>query len=268
MKSLSDLMRVLIFLCLLVAGLNQPASSSQTAQTNEQKARRVLDKMIAALGGQAYLTLQDSYSEGRYGRFHNEVMAASNVFFRYWKWPDQERYEVTEQRDVVYIFVGDREYEVIYRGSTELNPQKDDNVRQALLRRRHSLDTVLRTWLNAPGTILLDEGQTVGESRMAEKITIINANNDAVTLLVSTDNYLPVEKIFSVRDPQTRDRDEEVEIYGNWRMVQGVNTPYSTQIKRNGALLRTESLSTITYNAHPPDSYFSPSAGLIKHASK
>jgi hypothetical protein len=169
---------------------------------------------------------------------------------------------------VVYLFLGDKEYEVIYRGSTELNPEKDENVRQALLRRRHTFDTVLRTWLNAPGTILLDEGPSVAESQMAEKITIINANDDAVTLLVSTDNHLPIAKIFSVRDPQSRERDEEIEIYGNWRMVQGINTPYSIQTKRNGQLIRTESLAGITYNTHPPDSYFSPSTGLIKHASK
>lgn len=261
-------MRFLALLCLCLAGFTAQSSFSQTAQSNEQKARAVLDQMIAALGGQAYLNLQDSYSEGRYGRFHNEVMVASNVFFRYWKWPDQERYEITEQRDVVYLFLGDKEYEVIYRGSTELNPQKDDNVRQALLRRRHTLETVLRTWLNAPGTILLDEGPTLAESRMAEKITIINAQDDSVSLLVSTDNHLPIEKIFTVRDPQTRERDVEVEIYGNWRTVQGVNTPYSIQIKRNGQLLRTESLGSITYNTHPPNSYFTPGAGLIKHSSK
>src|SRR6516165_8207112 len=123
-------MRVFI-LCVLLAGVTAPGAPVQSGQSNEQKARGLISQMITALGGQAYLTVQDSYSEGRYGRFHNEVMAASNVFFRYWKWPDQERYEITEQRDVVYIFQGDKQYEVIYRGATLLNPQKDDNVRQA-----------------------------------------------------------------------------------------------------------------------------------------
>lgn len=261
-------MRFIPLFCLFVACLGAATSSAQTAQSNQEKARAAIDKMIAALGGSAYLNVQDSFSNGRYGRFHNEVMVATNVFFRYWKWPDQERYEVTEQRDVVYLYLGDKAYEVIYRGSTLLNPEKDENVRQALLRRRHTLENVLRTWLNAPGTILLYEGTSVAESQMAEKVTIINGNNDAVTLMVSIDSHLPIAKIFSVRDPQSRERDEEIEIYGNWRMVQGINTPYSIQTKRNGQLIRTESLAGITYNTHPPDSYFSPSSGLIKHASK
>src|SRR5262249_41945295 len=91
---------------------------------------------------------------------------------------------------------------------------------------------------------------------MTERITIINSKNDAVTLMVSTDTHLPVQKVFSVRDPQTRERDEEVEIYGGWRMVDGVNTPWSVQTKRNGALLRTQSLTAAAYNQRPPNSYF------------
>src|SRR5512137_2540838 len=115
MESLRHQMRVFTLLCLFLAGVGAQESSSQTAQSNEQKARAVIDQMIATLGGQAYLSFEDYYSEGRYGRFHNEVMVASNLFYRYWKWPDRERNEITEQRDVVYIFRGDKEYEVIYR---------------------------------------------------------------------------------------------------------------------------------------------------------
>jgi hypothetical protein len=138
-------------------------------------------------------------------------------------------------------------------------------VKQGLIRRRFTLAKVLREWLKDPGTILLDEGPALAEGQMTERITIINSKNDAVTLMVSTDSHLPVQKVFSVRDPQTRERDEEVEIYGGWRVVDGVNTPWSVQTKRNGALLRTESLTGVAYNQRPPDSYFFPK--LINHPS-
>lgn len=258
----------LLFLCLsgVTAQQSSQPSPAKDGQTNQQKARAVIDRMIAALGGQAYLTLQDSYTQGRYGRFHNEGMVATNLFYRYWKWPDSERNELTEARDVVYLFLDDKEYEVTFRGGHEMNPEKDENVKQALVRRRFALAKVLRQWLSDPGTILLDEGPALAESQMTEKITIINPKNDAVTLLVSTDTHLPVEKVFSVRDPESRERDEEVEIYGGWRMVDGVNTPWSVQTKRNGALLRSESITGVAYNRHPPDSYFVPK--LISHPSE
>ena len=256
----------LLFLCLgVLTAQTSQSNPANDGQTNQQKARAVIDRMIAALGGPAYLNVQDSYSQGRYGRFHNDAMVATNLFYRYWKWPDSERNELTEARDVVYLFLDDKEYEVTFRGGHEMNPDKDESVKQGLIRRRFTLAKVLREWLKDPGTILLDEGPALAEGQMTERITIINSKNDAVTLMVSTDTHLPVQKLFSVRDPQTRERDEEVEIYGGWRVVDGVNTPWSVQTKRNGALLRTESLTGVAYNQRPPDSYFAPK--LINHPS-
>jgi len=255
----------LLFLCLGVSAQTSQSNPANDGQTNQQKARAVIDRMIAALGGQAYLNVQDSYSQGRYGRFHNDAMVATNLFYRYWKWPDSERNELTEARDVVYLFLDDKEYEVTFRGGHEMNPDKDESVKQGLIRRRFTLAKVLREWLKDAGTILLDEGPALAEGQMTERITIINSKNDAVTLMVSTDTHLPVQKVFSVRDPQTRERDEEVEIYGGWRVVDGVNTPWSVQTKRNGALLRTESLTGVAYNQRTPDSYFVPK--LINHPS-
>src|SRR5262249_54711835 len=99
---------------------------------------------------------------------------------------------------------------------------------------------------------------TLAENRMAERITIINSRNEAVTLLVSTDTHLPVKKIFTVRDPQTREHDEESEVFDSWRMVQGVNTPFNILITRNGTIVRQLFFSTVTYNNHPEDSIFTP----------
>ena len=249
----------LFFLCL--AGVNgqqsKPAPATE-GQSNQQKARAVIDRMIATLGGTAYLNVHDSYTEGRYGRFHNQVQVGGALYFRYWQWPDKERYELTKERDIVQLYIGDTAYEVTYRGATTLNPQKDDNVRLALQRRHYSLETVLREWLNAPGTILLDEGASLAENRMAERITIITKDNNAATILVSQDTHLPVERIFSSRDPQTRDKDEEIEIYDNWKMVQGVNTPYNITVIRNGAMVRESFISNVSYNVHPPGEYFTP----------
>jgi hypothetical protein len=263
-------MRLLFLVCLFLTGASgqqaSPTPASSPATSNQQKARAVIDQMIAALGGQSYLNVQDSYSEGRYGRFHNEAMVATNVFFRYWQWPDKERFEITPQRDIVYLYLGDKEYEIIYRGSTELNPEKDENVKQGLQRRRYSLEIVLRVWLNQPGTLLLDEGASLAENRMAEKITIINSKNEAVTLLINTDTHLPVKKIVTTRDPQTREQDEDTETFDSWRMVQGVNTPFNILTTRNGQIVRQLFFSMVTYNNHPDPSIFTPK--LIKYPRK
>jgi hypothetical protein len=253
---------VLLGLLLPCASAQQPAASPQPqeseAQRNQHKARTWLDQMIQAMGGQAYLTLQDSFTRARYGRFHNEALVGGTIFYRYWKWPDEERYELTEQRDVVELYLDDKAFEVTFRGSRALDPQKDQNLKQILTRRHFALDRILREWINQPGTLLLDEGPTLADNKMTEKITVINAKDEAVSILVSPDTHLPVQKTFEVRDPQTHDRDREDEIYDNWRMVQGINTPYSVVILRNGTIARQTYILDVSYNLHPPDSYFTP----------
>lgn len=269
-------MRILLLLCFYAAaGLAQqnvpqgvPVSpnTGADAQSNQQKARAMIDQMIAALGGPAYLNLQDSYTEGRYGRFHNEVMVGGTVYFRYWQWPDKERVELTKQRDIVDLYIGDRATEVTFRGPHELDPVKDDNVKLAIQRRHYSLEVIVREWLKDPATLLLDEGPTLAGNKMTERITVINSKNESVSLLIAPDTHLPAEKIFITRDPQSRDRDEEDEIFDNWRVVQGINTPYSVVIVRNGQIVRQQYISNVIYNKRPPESYFTPI--LIDHNRK
>src|SRR6476660_7863279 len=195
-------MRIVALICLCVASLyGQQDTSAKPADapTNQQKARTLVDQMIQALGGQAYLTAQDYYAEGRSGSFHNETLQGTSLFYRFWKWPDKDRIEQTKQRDIVQLYVGDEAYEITYRGIRPLDPQKDEKLRQALLRRHYNLEVVLRQWLTEPGILLLDEGPGVSEGHLAEKITVINSKNEAVTLFVDPTTHLPLEKRFSTR---------------------------------------------------------------------
>src|SRR5690242_3555007 len=258
-------MNIFFLLCLLAAAVGQqqipqsaPVSPNEgkEAESNQSKARAILDKTIQDLGGPAYMNLQDSYTEGRYGRFHNEVMVGGTVYFRYWQWPDKERIELTKQRDVVDLYVGDRVTEVTFRGGQQLDPKTDDLVRLALQRRHYTLEKILREWLKDPATLLLYEGQTLSaNNKMTDRVTLINTKNEAVSLLIAPDTHLPAEKIFITRDPTTRDRDEEDEIFDNWRVVQGINTPYSIEIIRNGQIVRQQYVFNVTYGVRPPQSY-------------
>jgi hypothetical protein len=261
-------MRILILLCLCLSGVigGQESSAPEASakpQSNPDKARAVVDQMIQALGGQAYLSVQDYYAEGRAGSFHNETLEGWSLFYRYWKWPNKERTELTKQRDIVRLYLEDQAYEITYKGIQPLSPEKDDRVKQALIRRHYSLENVLRGWLSEPGILLLDEGSSISEGQMAEKITIINTRNESVTLLISPETHLPMEKRFSTRDPRYKDRDEESTIYGNWKVIQGINTPRITVIHRNGETLSQEILLNITYNTHPAESLFDPAVAKI-----
>ena len=132
-------MRIVTLLCLYLtsmAGQQTPApSSAGPTQNNQQKARAVVDQMIQALGGQAYLTAQDYYAEGRSGSFHNESLVGWSLYYRYWKWPNKERTELTKQRDIVQLYLEDKAYEITYKGIQPMDPEKEERVRQGIIRR-------------------------------------------------------------------------------------------------------------------------------------
>jgi hypothetical protein len=259
-------MRIVALICLCVASLygqQDTTANHATAQTNQQKARALVDQKIQALGGQAYLTVQDYYAEGRSGSYHNESLQGTSLFYRFWKWPDKDRIELTKQRDIVQLYVGDQAYEITYRGVRPIDIHKEEKAGQAIVRRYYSLENVLRTWLKEPGILLLDEGPSVSEGHMAEKLTIINSKNESVTILVDPATHLPLEKRFSTRDPRYRERDEEVLVYGDWKVIQGINTPRMTLIKRNGESISQQIILNITYNIHPADSLFDPAVAKI-----
>ena len=51
---------------------------------------------------QAWLNLQDMEQQGRsYGYSHGQPSSLGTVFWRFWKYPDKDRIELTKQRDVV-----------------------------------------------------------------------------------------------------------------------------------------------------------------------
>jgi hypothetical protein len=219
-----------------------------------RKARALLDKMIQALGGQPYLTIQDMEFSGRvYGFHRGEPSGSGAPFWAFWKWPDQERLELTKKRDWIIIHNGDKGYEITFRGTS---PEEKELLTDYLRRRHYSLPNVLRGWLNQPGTAFFYEGTASAERRPAEQVTVMNAANEAVTLYIDQGTFLPIKKTFTWRDPKTRDRTEESEIYDNYRNVQGVMTPFSSSRQKNGMNTSQRFINSVKYNQNLPDSLF------------
>lgn len=248
--------------------INEPAKPTDSArsqnsqgvpidQENARKAKAVLDRMIQALGGPAYLGIQDVSQQGRtYSFYHGRPNSVGTLFWRFYKYPDRERIELTKQRDVAFVYNGNKGYELTYKGAA-LEDEK--TLTDYLRRRQHSLDWVIRKWLNEPGIALFYEGSTVAEERPAEQVTILNSKNESVTLFVSTDNHLPVKKSYSWRDPLDKLRSAEDEVYDGYRNVQGIMTPFSVTRFLNGEMSNQRFLNSVTYNGGVSDSLFNTS---------
>jgi hypothetical protein len=261
-------MKVLLSLILLAVfipaapGQSEMAPPSATVpvdQENARKAKAALDQTIQALGGSAYLNIQDISQEGRtYSFYHGRPNSLGIVFWRFYKFPDKDRIELTKKRDVIYVYSGDKGYEITYKGTRAEDPK---DLTDYLRRRHFGLDWVLRKWLAEPGVALFYEGQTVAEGKTVEQVTVMNAHNESVTLYLDTNDHLPVKKTFSWRDLTDKQRNVEDEVYDNYRVVQGIPTPYTVTRFYNGDMSGQRFLTSITYNQGINGSQFEAEVG-------
>lgn len=233
---------------------SQPSSSQQDTS---QKAKTLIDQAIKALGGQNYLNIQDMTQEGRtYSFYHGRSNSTGLLYWRYTKFPDKERIELTKKRDVAYVYNGDKGYEITYKGTAS---EDATIVADYLRRREYSLEWVLRRWLNEPGVALFYDGPAIAEQKPAEEVTIMNARDESVDLYLDPDTHLPIKKSFSWRDPKDKERNVEEEVYDNYRPAQGIMTPFSVTRFYNGDMSNQRFLNSVTYNQNLNDTLFAAS---------
>ncbi len=236
------------------------ASSSQSIPVDQESARKakmLLDQAIQALGGLAYLHIQDISQQGRTYAFHlGEPDGVGVLFWRFFRYPDKDRIEITKKRDWIVIYNGDQGYEITYKGTSAVDAK---GLTDYLRRRDFALDRVLREWLNQPGIALFYEGSTVAAQKDTQRVTIMTAENLAVTLYIDSKTFLPVKKTYSWRDPTDKQRNTEDEVYDNYRQVQGIMTPFDITRFYNGDMSNQRFLTSVEYNKGLSDSLFTAS---------
>ncbi len=246
---------VIVLLAISVAAHAQTAPAQAIPEdAGAKKARAILDRMIQAMGGDAFLTYADMSQLGRVAAFYKgQPSGMSTPYWFFWKWPDMERVEVTKQRDIVYIHNGKNGYEITYKGTRAEDPE---DHKKYVRNHEHSLQVVLRRWLKQPGTLLFYDGVGVADQRQVEKVTILNGNNESVTLSIDSFSHLLVRKSYQWREPDTRFFDTEEEVYGNYHVVQGIQTPRNLMSLHNGDVNQQRFIDKTTYNTGLPDSQF------------
>lgn len=239
------------------AEASAPAASLD--QENARKAKAIIEQGIQALGGQIYLTIRDREQQGRiYGFHHGRASGGGTVFWSFSEFPDKERVEITKERDIAELYVGNKAWEITYKGARPVEKKDLDDY----MRRHHfSLDTVLRTWVNDPGVVLLFEGAAIAAQHPAQQVTLINAQDESVTLYFDTDTHLPVKKSFTWRDPVDKQKNLEEEVYENYRSVSGIMAPYNVTRFFNGDMSNQRFLNSVTINQGLDQSMFDPNSG-------
>jgi hypothetical protein len=257
-----------------------PPSAADLGQTSEQRGRALIDQMVAALGGPAWLNRTSMQLEGRTAAFFQGAPDPGVIeYHEIIRFPDPnakpplpeaERVGFLTERgmimpgkkiDVVQIWKEGHGYEVTFKGQTDL---PKDQVEEHYRRLAHSLEEVVNTWIKAPGVMVLAEGTNMVERRIADKLTVLTADNDAVTIELDATTHLPLRRTFQWRNQQFKDFDEDTEEYDDYHTIQGLPTAMTITRLKNGDMVSQRFLTKVTYNVPLTPALFDPATLLPK----
>jgi hypothetical protein len=242
----------------------QPAMDP-AADKNAAKARAVIDAMVKALGGDAWLNLKNTVREGHLAAFHRgDPDPGTLLFYDCHMWPDHDRFEYGKHEDVYQFYEGRKGTEVTFRGAKALpKDQLDDFLR----RRDHSIEMAVKVWMKDPKTILVYEGQRMAERHMADQVTLISAENESITIQTDVQTHLPLSRSFQWRDPEYKDKNTELEEYAAYRDVNGLATAFSITRLHNDETVRQMYIDKVQYNVDLPADFWDVAA-MAKRVKK
>jgi hypothetical protein len=253
------------------------AAPKQVAgETSEQRGHKLLDQMLEALGGDAWLNRRNLRELGHLARFFRGAPTGividytSTHQFASGDRPDATRIGfITDKSmilpgkkiDIVQIWINNTGHEVTFKGNTALpQAQVEDYYR----RQDHSIESIFSVWLKAPGVMVIDEGSTMVERRLTERVSILSANNDAVTLDIDVATHLPRRRTFEWRNNTFKDRDEDAEEYDDYHTIQGLPTPFTITRYHNGDMASQTFITKVEYDVDTTPDTFNPDILLQK----
>lgn len=244
----------LLLICALPVCAQTPAASTPS---NADKAHAALNAMVQALGGNRWLSVQNSYVEGTVAAFYESKPTGVNV--RYWQWntPSEERIDLNEKThdhlNWIQIYTGQQCWEITYQGKKAMAKDVCDS---AIRRRDHSIEMAVRVWLKNPNTLAIDDGTSLAERHLAEQVTLIDEGNDAITIQMDAETHLPLSCSWTWRDPVYHDKDTDVEEYAEYHLIDGIQTPFTITRLHNGDMVQQRFVLKAAYDVPlPPDGF-------------
>lgn len=256
----------------------RPAQNGQELmpEESEAKARQMLQQVVAALGGQAYLNVRDSDCSGRimqYGAVGDEPEATG--FRDLWLYPDKNRMEyIAKGRSIAFFIIGS-DYEFTHGGVTVavfndsggwllgqkgVEDQPADAVQSFRDDVQTGMDMMLRRRLNEPGVEARYAGPDIIDLKEADWIEFNDKEHHDLRLGIEKSTHLPLRWVITRRDPVTKRTSDATLSYIQYMVQDGVRTPLTIERSRNGNLVSQTRLSSCKYNTDPSPQLFTREA--------
>jgi len=252
------------------------AAASQSAETRQARAKRVVDEAIEALGGQAFLHMQDRVESGRSYSFDNGKLAGTiltTIYTRYLppvpgkvEMLEKDAFGRQDESTSGLLYTMDGAWDYTFHGARPLEDQRLADHNDNVLR---NIFYILRQRLSEPGMSLYSQGSDLWENRAVEIVDITDADNNTVTVYFSKNDKVPVRQTFRRRNTTYGDFDTEATLFAKYHWSDGIQWPMDIRRDRNGVKIYEMYTDTAEFNKDLKDSVFTlPSKLKVKPKGK
>ena len=249
------------------------------------KARQLLQQVVTALGGQAYLNVRDTQCDGRIAQFGTAgTLLGFTLFHDLWLLPDKNRVEyiskgehtilgflmgsddllITHGGAMITIFNGNQGWSLDKAG---VSNEAEDVIQNFDEQLKTGMNNTLRKRLNEAGMEVRYAGTDLIDLKEAEWIEFTDSEHHEMRLGIDKYSHLPLRWIVATRNPETRERSEVITSYTQYLTVDGVKSPLSLELLRNDRKVSQTFLSNCKYNTDLDAELFTR-AWLEQHAAE
>jgi hypothetical protein len=222
----------------------------------DPKAQQLLDKVIEALGGQAFLQFKTMTSRGRAFTIADESTAGLAVYVSQVEYPDKRRFTYGASKPVVLINNGDQAWELDKFGVTSQFP---DQAERWKITNRYSLENLLRLRIREPGVLVQMGGVDFVDNLAAQIIEVVDARQVGIKLFINPKTFLPLRISYQVPNPKTHEQDEYADVYADYRTFQGIQTPLHIARFVNDERSAETYRNSVKYDeTYPPETFATP----------
>ncbi len=236
-----------------------PAQNPDTMmpEQNVAKAREILNQLVDALGGPAYLEVKERECDGRRAQIgHSGEMNGYIDFKDYWHYPDKHRIDYSKKRNIIDLFSGDQGWTMDRAGVSE-EPATAVSDFQALV--AHSVDNLLRNRLKDPTLNLHYAGRGIVDMLEIDWVEISEPDS-TLRLAVARSSHLLLRSVVATVNEEMHERTEDATIYTNYRRKDGVMVAMQISRERDGRRYYQAFYDTCTFNPNFPDDTFTKAA--------
>ena len=251
------------FLSLLALALSVNANAARQEQDDPDPARAaaVIREAVKARGGDAYIKVTTTISEGQFTNFVKGVSQFPQKFVDYIIYPDRERTDYGKgDTKRVQSNAGNTGW--IYDASQKsIRDQTDEQIKNFQQTIRFDPDNLLKRAWQEPGVKLVYLGRREAwKNTFSEAVRIDFADGASATLHFDTRTHLPMMTEYKTVNGETT-IDNQAR-YFRWVSFNGVLFPTIQDFYRGGLQTGRASFDTVSFNSNIPEKIFAKPSNI------